>query len=77
MGQAVTNVVGPDKEAERSTNDQKAEGERGEWGEKGKFAFSVLYAVMCAVRKNTFISHTRASNQCHHCAIKHKSLKII
>lgn len=60
MGQAMTKLIGPNRVAERSTNDQKPGESRSE-GRDGKFVFSVLHAVKCA--ENIFISHTKAPHR--------------
>ncbi len=56
MGQAMTKLIGPNRVAERGTNDQKPGESRSE-GRDGKFVFSVLHAVKCAWRK-TLLFHT-------------------
>lgn len=56
MGQAMTNLIGQNRVAERRTNDQKPGESRRQWRD-GKF-------VLTACRtENTFISHTKASHR--------------
>lgn len=62
-GTGMTNLVGPNKVAERSTNDQKL-GESWRCGGKQRKVCVFCHAHLTTCRtENTFISHTKASHR--------------